>query len=205
VSELVGYHGTKSSNISDIISNNFKEPIVAKNNDHWLGHGIYFFSDYELAEWWAKIKVNKHNKKYNTKDKASVIKAEIQADQIVDLDNPFKMNDFIDFCQVFQEEIVKKGIILDFTSENKRNNSPEKISKRKRCFFLDVYKKDKSIEVIIYTFSKTNPSYASSKYHRSLFKELGFHYNEKQICVSEPGNIRKRIEIKVDLDSEEVI
>lgn len=74
--ELVGYHGTKSSNVSDIISSN-----------HWLGHGIYFFTDFELAEWWAKTKVEKHNKKYHTKDKASVIKAEIQADKIVDLDS----------------------------------------------------------------------------------------------------------------------
>ena len=205
MSELVGYHGTKSSNVSDIISSNFKEPIVSKDNNHWLGHGIYFFTDFELAEWWAKTKVEKHNKKYHTKDKASVIKAEIQADKIVDLDNPFKMNEFIEFCQVFQEEIVKKGVIFDFTSDKKRKSSPGNFKKQKRCFFLDIYKQEKNIEVIIYTFSKSNPSYASSKYHKTLFKDLDLHYNEKQICVSKPSNICKRFEIKFDLDSEEVV
>jgi hypothetical protein len=205
VNELIGYHGTKSSNVSDILSNNFKDPIVNKENDHWLGHGIYFFSDFELAEWWAKIKVRTHNRKYNADDKASVIKVVIQAERIVDLDNPCKMNEFVEFCREFQEEIVREGIVLDFTSVKEWSNSREKISKRKRCFFLDAYKLDKNIEVIVYTFSKKDPSYASSKYYKTVFRELDLHYNEKQICVSKSSNISERIEIKLDLDSEEVI
>ncbi|HPR95840.1 MAG TPA: hypothetical protein PK466_05890 [Thermotogota bacterium] len=203
--DLIGYHGTKSSNVSGILSENFKEPIVKKEDNHWLGHGIYFFSDFELAEWWAKTKVKIHNKKYSADDRASVIKAEIQADRIIDLDLPSKMNEFVEYCHKFQEEIVEQGIVLDFISDKKNSNTPEKISKRKRCFFMDSYKLDRDIEVILFTFSKENPSYASSRYHKRLFKELDLHYNEKQICVSKPSNIVKRVEIKFDFDDEVII
>jgi len=182
--------------VDDILSNNFKEPTVKQGDNHWLGHGIYFFSDFELADWWAKTKVKNHNKKYSNIDMASVIKAEIQAERIVDLDNPSEMNNFVEYCHKFQAELVKEGVVLELVDIN---------SKQKRCFFMDSYKLEKDIEVIIYTFSKKNPSYASSKYHKEVFRELDLHYNEKQICVGNPGNIGKRIEIKFDSRSEVII
>lgn len=54
--KIIGYHGTKAKNVNPILKNGF---IIAPKKDgdnHWLGHGIYFYSDYELADWWARTK-----------------------------------------------------------------------------------------------------------------------------------------------------
>lgn len=54
----------------------------------------------------------------------------------------------------------------------------------------DSLKREKGIQVIIYTFTKNNPSYANSKYH---INDIGLHYNEKQICVTSNEAIIKKV------------
>ncbi|MBR3809179.1 MAG: hypothetical protein IKK46_02615, partial [Clostridia bacterium] len=43
-------HGTDASVVNDILKNGF---IYKPNDEHWLGDGIYFFLDENLAEWWT--------------------------------------------------------------------------------------------------------------------------------------------------------
>ncbi len=43
-----------------------------------------------------------------------------------------------------------------------------------------------NISIIIYTFTKDNPSYVLSKHHKTIENGFDFfHFNEKQICVTE--------------------
>lgn len=55
---------------------------------------------------------------------------------------------------------------------------------------MDSVKQNYNIDVIIYTFTKENPSYIESEYHvRSedsfSLGTMGLAYHEKQICVTE--------------------
>lgn len=178
VQKIIGYHGTKASKKDLIIKNGFKIPERKKEDNYWLGHGIYFFSDYELAEWWAITKVNRHRIKYGSKDFPCVIRAEIRAENVLDLDNPFALNQFFFWChESASKEIIPSGVVLDFDM----GDGQEKAKQRERCFWLDYIKEEKDISVIIYTFSKKNPSYGN---HHHM-KDVGLYYNEKQICVSD--------------------
>ena len=80
--KIIGYHGTKERFAASIINNGFKIAIRKENDNHWLGHGIYFYSDYELAEWWGRTKVNRQNEKYGNNDTAIVIKGVIEGDTV---------------------------------------------------------------------------------------------------------------------------
>lgn len=41
---------------------------------------VYFYSDYELAEWWGRTKVNRQNEKYGLDDTPIMIKGVIKGD-----------------------------------------------------------------------------------------------------------------------------
>lgn len=196
--EIIGFHGTKMSCKDSIIKEEFKIPKKKKKDNHWLGHGIYFFADYELAEWWAETKVKVHRRKYGSEDEPCVIQAVIRADNILNLDNPFKMIQFDDWCHEMAEEIVRKGIILNFDM----GDGLRYAKYRERCFWMDQIKEEKKIQVIIYTFTKDNPSYADSHYH---INDMGLSYNEKQICVSSNDMIIKKIVVENIGDFGEVI
>lgn len=182
--KIVGYHGTKVRNVDSILKDGFKIATPQNGDNHWLGHGIYFYSDYELASWWAKTKVNKHNAKYGEDDVAIVLRAVIEADNVLDLDSPFALKQFAEYQKELEEQFVEQGIVLDFSK------GIGKPFERIRCFWMDAVKEAYNIQVIIYTFTRKNPSYVDSKYHINTEGEyslanMGLAYHEKQICVTE--------------------
>lgn len=185
--EIIGFHGTTKKSANIIIKDNFKINEPKNTDNHWLGHGVYFFEVHELATWWAQTKVNARNKKYNRKDSAAVLKCKILGNNILNLDNPFELMRFIEFCRNDEKRLIEEGVVIDFSKQiPKQKNMNKIITERKRCFFLDRMKDCNNISVIIYTFNKDNPSYASSKYHKTILNDFGFfHYNEKQICVTD--------------------
>lgn len=184
VQKIVGYHGTKAKNVDSILKNGFIIAPSKTGDNHWLGHGIYFYSDYELANWWARTKVKKQNIKYGNNDTATVLRATIEADNVLDLDNPFVLKQFAEYQKELEEQFVAQGVLLDFSK------GKGKVNERVRCFWMDAVKLAHNIQVIIYTFARNNPSYIDSKYHMH-FKEdhlllsMGLAYHEKQICVTE--------------------
>jgi len=183
VQEIIGYHGTKDKYVDAILKDGFRIATPREGDNHWLGHGIYFYSDYELADWWAKTKVDTHNERYGNTDSAAVIKAIIKADVILDLDIPFSMRKFNEYLKALERKLVKEGMVLDFTKGKGRE------SDRIRCFWMDMVKKEYNIEVIIYTFTRNNPSYVNSKYHvnsedQYSLGSMGLAYHERQICVT---------------------
>ena len=47
------FHGTLKEWAFDIVDNGFMDPKRRDSDDHWLGHGIYFYPCYEEAKRWA--------------------------------------------------------------------------------------------------------------------------------------------------------
>lgn len=186
--KIIGYHGTKNTLANKIMFEGFKIATPKKGDNHWLGHGIYFFDNYDLAEWWANTKVNRQNKKYNNNDSASIIKATILSNTTLDLDNPFHLQKFKKYQLELQAQLLESGIQLDFTK------GKGIIEERIRCFWSDLIKEHYNIDVIIYTFTKRNPSYIENKYHiinnsKDTINNMGLFYHEKQICVTKNSSI----------------
>ena len=51
-----GYHGTFESAVEDILSSGFKTEF---REYHWLGQGIYLYTNFELSKWWIQTKIEK--------------------------------------------------------------------------------------------------------------------------------------------------
>jgi len=103
------YHGTDSSLFKSIKSNNFT---TSKGDDHWLGEGIYFFTDgistsaKKNAENWAIAAAwNKTSKKHNYA-RFCIISAEIRCSEadFWDLSTENGLKEF----NYAREEILKK-------------------------------------------------------------------------------------------------
>jgi hypothetical protein len=165
----IGYHGTEEQYVDDILKKGFTHHF---REDHWLGQGIYFYTDFQLAKWWADTKFKKLGKQ------PAVIKALIEVDEaaFLDLDTLSGM-DF--FFKTTKDLFSEMSISFRFQDNQYQN----------LCFALDFLKEIEDIRVVRYTFSKDNPSYGHQKittFEKQYFKlPRDFAYHETQICVSE--------------------
>lgn len=172
-----GYHGT-SENFRYSIEKDGLDPEKSKyRSDHWLGQGVYFFADYNIAMWWANT-ISSQNENCG----ALIYKSEICAPdcEVLDLDNNSHVDKFYTELLSNLEEIKEccKEKMPVFTFENCR------------AVFFDYYKIKNNISVVIETFQK---DYAKYTAHRTkeemnaqcqLMKAFNVRYSEKQICVS---------------------
>jgi hypothetical protein len=176
---IKGYHGTEEQYVNDILKNGFTSNV---RKDHWLGQGIYFYTELYLAQWWIETKI----KNRNSYSKASVIEVDIVADEskILNLDSILGMN-------LFFKELTKffttTTISLKFTNKPIKN----------LCFAVDSVKRRLEISVVIKSFLKDNPSYGEQNIgsFEKDFKfnlPLNFAYLETQICVSDNIYIKNK-------------
>lgn len=181
---FIGYHGTLSSACDNISKNGLDPAFVIKRTDHWLGQGVYFFDDIEIAKWWAECK------KKNLQCLVVVYEAEIVAkkEKVLDLDDNSQVKLFCDRLlsdmSSLKKECSDRGLKLD--------------SKTFRAVYFDYYKENYGISVIIRTFLKQNASYKGFykngedlEMQKKMFTITGLGYFEKQICVSDKLCIQK--------------
>ena len=69
------YHGTDYT-LGQIICG--EEFSIKKNDEHWLGNGIYFYHDLSLAEWWTTQPTSKFGSFINN---PAIITCEIEVDE----------------------------------------------------------------------------------------------------------------------------
>lgn len=175
---LTGYHGTHVKHVSDIISNGFNTTI---RDDHWLGQGIYFFDNLDLAKWWAETKF-KHD--YN--NVAAVINVEIDAlpEQILNLDSVVGMDYF--FTEL-KKLLSSLNISLKFDLNKRTENF---------CWAIDLLKDHLGIGVVIRSFLKKRPTYGKhdvSEFEKDFFPLPSyFMYTETQLCVTNNNYIRHK-------------
>lgn len=113
--EVLGvFHGTSNLIGEEILKNGFK--IIKTRNDHWLGHGVYFFKDRDLSEWWAIKKCESLNKVTIKKVdyKPFIIEAKIIIDNMCDLDNVY----YTDLYNKFINNEGKKTIEAKLKNTN---------------------------------------------------------------------------------------
>ena len=195
--KTVGYHGTTARHKADIERNGFDPDKTNRRNDHWLGNGVYFFDNVDLAKWWADTLVEKSG------SQPLVYSAEIMARKsgVLDLDRPEELNAFMNWCLTFYKDIKTHCV----------GKMPVFEPQQFRGVFFDYYKEKKHIAVVLCTFNKTSPAYAPTrltgtalKQRTDLMTALGLFFRERQICVSNKGCIG-RPEIAYNYEEEEII
>lgn len=183
--EMIGYHGTSSVHAEKIAKYGLDPDKTHIRPDHWLGQGVYFFSEFDLARWWAD---DIAGKLYNRGSFPIVYQAQIQAprEEILDLDNPKEYDLFL-------------GRLLDMQKEieaDSENRMPVFNREQHRAVYFDYYREMYHKSVIMYTFSKDCARYGTYRtgtdlaQQKKLEKALGLAYHEKQICVSKKKCIK---------------
>lgn len=197
---LCGYHGTCTKYRSDIDEYGLDPSKCKYRNDHWLGQGVYFFEDYSQALWWAK---DIASKSCNQDSFALIYKADIIVDknQVLNLDNNNELDEFYTvMCKIIQ------GIESDG-----EKRYPIFTPGEFRAVYLDYYKQEYNIAVIIYTFQKNAVKYTTSRtkeelsIQKELAKNLNILFKEKQICVSKKECIFNTKLVYNEEQEEEVI
>lgn len=167
--KMSGFHGTRDSCSGGIIKNGFNH---SKKSNEWLGNGIYFFAQYDHADWWARKEYKRFG---NVNDLPVVIFANINCNN----------DEFIDFdiyenMEKFEKEIGP--IVLSFGSGGE--GAPNfKDENELRCFCCNFYKKvHTNIKMMTYSFPV-----------RSELSILGFPKKKRQYCINDNSII---IELK---------
>lgn len=166
--KIVGYHNTESDNVDDIIANGF---VCKKNEKHWLGQGIYFFNDADTA--FRNIDMLDHEKDIKT----IIAEINIADSQFLNLDDPTKLNEFRHYFNQAYQRMEEEGTRLTIKGKNTKD-----VLLIYRCFFLDLFKKEKGYEVVLKTFSKDSPPSAEKVV--GFEKYFGLPFLETYICVS---------------------
>lgn len=178
-----GYHGTCTKHRYSIEDGGLDPAKCKYRCDHWLGQGVYFFDDYEKAQWWAS-----NSSSQNGNCGGVIYRSLIEAgdEEVLDLDDNNQLDYFLTETINTLEEIKKEcpGNMPVFKEDNFR------------ALFFDYYKHKKGISVIIRTFPKTEAGYTTRrnkeelKKQREIMKIINIRFNERQICVSKKECIK---------------
>ena len=180
--KIEGYHNTKSENITSILQNGFK---CRYNDKHWLGQGIYFFADYDIAI------LNLNMLEQNETIKTICVEIDVPDDQFIDFDIVENLNQLRIYCNEKENELQTLGKKILF-----KDTDPREARQKLKCFFLDLFKKEKGYAVVSKTFSKEDPPYGVKV---KSIKYFGMPYLEKYICVANNEYIVKKNLIEREL------
>jgi len=98
--KFIGFHGTTKEYADNIIKQ--KSFIASNDDEEWLGRGIYFFADYiSHARYWCT--------KYKCYPQWSIIFSNIEAEKIIDLDEPETYEEFLKLAQEFKNRYLKRS------------------------------------------------------------------------------------------------
>ncbi len=182
---LTGYHGTDKSVANNIIQNGFQ---CKQNNEHWLGQGIYLYSDKSLAEWWTTNPTQKHG--INVVDPV-VIACDIEIDEsrVLNLCTLAGYKKYVDLYNSFFREL----------SVNFRPK--EEVSfKKLRCAFFNFIFLTYQVDVVIAPFVLPQQPYIPVYTNSQFAKEMHIQYTEVQVCICEDkqGIIKNKSVIELD-------
>lgn len=181
--EELGYHGTCTKHRYSIEKDGFDPTKCKYRSDHWLGQGVYFFDDYERAQWWAS-----NSSSQNGNCGGVIFQSLIEAadDEVLNLDDNSQYDCFLTETISTLDEIQKEC----------PGNMPIFEEDKFRAIFFDYYKQKKGISVIIGTFQKDVAGYTTRrtseelKKQRKIMKIINIRFNERQICVSKKECIK---------------
>lgn len=175
--QITAYHGTDLKIAHNICNTGFK---IGYNEKHWLGNGVYFFIDYDLADWWTS---NPSKTFGSLITQPSILQVEIDCpeNEILDLRS---LNNYREFTQIYIDDFlpdVYKGV-FDFSYKD---------SQKLRCAFCDYLFEEYHLSGIIGNFHTPWQSYLPSGYH-NIRKKLNLYYIETQLCLFDTSKIIKK-------------
>lgn len=180
---IKGYHGTSKINADNIIKKN--EFNISQGEKHWLGNGIYFFEHESLAEWWAKTKLKNSKNKYFYNSTATVLEVEINVkkEKYLDLSDPVVLMNY------HTKHYKEKLNVYASNADHKRIIPNNKNKLALFSIFLELYKKEKNIEVVKCIFNKDGYQDIGEIKNDTNDFLVDMKLSEIQICVISNENI----------------
>lgn len=178
-----GYHATIEENASNILSNGFKVPSdnVNKVSRYWLGSGVYFFEDIEVAKWWC----TKPTKTFGDEGKHVILKSEICPKKVFDLRKASSWRNAVIFFDEFMK-LTEKTAVVELPDDIRREHI--------RCLFFNWLKKALEADMIIAAFNQDEFKYLNKGTYR-IEKEMDIYYTEVQYCVYDTKIISSTVKI----------
>lgn len=167
--EDTGYHGSAAYDveklIKDIKETGFKYTV---RDNHWLGQGIYFFSEEEWAIMWS-------NQNKNTGKDKCIIKVKIfcEDEKFLDLDLVSNHRKVGKYIQKIDEILKEEGLTPEFREGDKHQET---------CFYLDIIKQEYNYKILKQTFPLENRNPKTNG--------IGLYLSQIQFCVTSTENIR---------------
>lgn len=165
------YHGTDLENAKKICKNGFR---WKQNDEHWLGNGVYFYLDRDLAEWWT----TNPSKIFGTEIKVPCIlsaEVSIKDERVLDLRN----------LQDYRECLLAYNEFEELALSELKTDVAHNI-KKLRCAFFDWVFGEYEIDCIIGCFSHANKKYLIGESPKILkqFELFSLNYIETQVCMA---------------------
>lgn len=200
---IIGYHATNANNVQSIINGNFRKPQKAIDNSdekvsekfytYWLGSGIYFFEDIEVAKWWKTKPSSTFGENGSYEDKA-IIKAMIStSSRTWDLR---KVTTWRKVIKAFDEYMTQIGKYIVNTS-NSSNELKKDLYKKLRCSFFTWFSQSYNVDVIIVAFNQIEFNYLDKGFY-DIGEYMDIFYTEVQYCVYDINCIKQRCVAKED-------
>lgn len=195
------YHSTAEKNIESILNSGFRLPTLDPNKidrknmsrffKYWLGAGIYFFEDIEVAKWWS----THPSSTFGSRGKHKVLKASLKKCNIVDLRKVSEWRKLIQGFDAFMDEVGKQYVVnlpsginihrLCQKSASKKNNDT---NHKLRCMFFNWYQSVNHYDAIIASFNQEEFKYLENGDY-NIGEYLDIYYAEVQYCVYNPNII----------------
>ncbi len=169
--EIVCYHGTDETYAKAIIQDEFK---CKHSNTHWLGNGIYFFTDCSLAKWWTSNPTKKFSSRIT---KPAIIACEISVEEgrVLNLCTLAGFEEYVQYLHAFFD------LITDSRARAIENVNYEQI----RCAFFNYMLLQDTVDMIIAPFLKPDQPYFPPIKNENLFNNMHIMYTEVQVCLKE--------------------
>lgn len=181
-----GYHSTAKENALCILSDGFCLPNMDTTGtqdidnrffNYWLGAGIYFYEDEDVAKWWS----SKPSKTFGTAGDHIILKSEIYPKRVLDLRKVSSWNQLIKFFDEFMKRLGKKVVVEESDGKNHEYNI--------RCIFFNWLQSSIHCDMIIAAFNQNEFAYLD-KGEYSIGEEMDIYYTEVQYCVYDPYIIK---------------
>lgn len=210
--ELLLYHGTDKTYAEKILKNGFT---IIPNKSHWLGNGVYFYLDYDLAKWWTGKPSQRFGAEITLPCVVSV-ELDVGNDSVLDLR---KLEDYRKCLELFPEfrryayqefdykgkkflrkldHIIKNAEqknICEIRSSFVKEGIFEQVEML-RCSFFDWVFRMYAVDCIIGNFVKTDQKYLADEPSEARNQLLVYDlpFVETQVCVrKEVANQGKRL------------
>ena len=169
IMELILYHGTDLEIAKKIVATKF---LYKSSPYHWLGNGIYFYTDKHLAKWWT----TNPSKNFGVKvENPAIVKTTVQ----IDKNNILDLRDFETYHNIAEE--FERFFTELYIPHHKETITESQI----KCLFFDWYFLiHTDIKIIIGNFFSLNQPYFHEN-EKGFYSHTNLLYGETQVCLHE--------------------